>query len=145
MRVITCGSKVPANRSYSTRAILLEEEAIRLCPTFHLQLTFMSSTQFYHSPTSTSHQTAVVRLVTTAYTARPPNHRPQGPDAPQRKPKSRLIRDPLWPLKPSQNHAGRNESSPAARVDPVQARVTFESRLPELADPAGPLGVRSLI
>lgn len=48
-RLITSGSKFPVNRFYNTQAILLKEEAIRLRPTFHLRLTFMSSTQFYHS------------------------------------------------------------------------------------------------
>lgn len=48
-RLITSGSKFPANHFYNTWAILLKEEAIRLRPTFHLRLTFMSSTQFYHS------------------------------------------------------------------------------------------------
>ena len=32
--------------AYDTRLVLLEEEAARRCPTFHLQLTFLSSTQF---------------------------------------------------------------------------------------------------
>lgn len=48
-RLITSGSKFPVNRFYNIQAILLKEEAIRLRPTFHLRLTFMSSTQFYHS------------------------------------------------------------------------------------------------
>lgn len=48
-RLITSGSKFPVNHFYNTQAILLKEEAIRLRPTFHLRLTFMSSTQFYHS------------------------------------------------------------------------------------------------
>lgn len=47
-RLITSGSKFPVKRFYNTQAILLKEEAIRLRPTFHLRLTFMSSTQFYH-------------------------------------------------------------------------------------------------
>lgn len=47
-RLITSGSKFPANHFYNTQAIL-KEEAIRLRPTFYLGLTFMSSTQFYHS------------------------------------------------------------------------------------------------
>ena len=48
-RLITSGSKFPANHFYNTQAILLKEKAIQLRPTFHLRLTFMSSTQFYHS------------------------------------------------------------------------------------------------
>lgn len=49
VRLITSGSKFPLNHFYNTQAILLKEEAIWLRPTFHLCLTFMSSTQFYHS------------------------------------------------------------------------------------------------
>lgn len=48
-RLITSGSKFPVNHFYNTQAIRLKEEAIRLRPTFHLRLAFMSSTQFYHS------------------------------------------------------------------------------------------------
>lgn len=48
VRLITSGSKFPVNHFYDTQAILLKEEAILPCPTFHLCLTFMSSTQFYH-------------------------------------------------------------------------------------------------
>lgn len=53
-RLITSGSKFPVNRLYNAQAILLKEEAILLCPTFHLRLTFMSSTQFYHSDCNVS-------------------------------------------------------------------------------------------
>ena len=43
VRLITHGSKFPVNHFYNTQAILLEEQAIQLRPTFHLRLTFMSS------------------------------------------------------------------------------------------------------
>lgn len=49
VKLITSGSKFPVKRFYNTEAILLKEEAARPRPTFHLRLTFMSSTQFYHS------------------------------------------------------------------------------------------------
>lgn len=53
-RLITRGSKFPVNRLYNTQAILLKEEAIQLCPTFHLRLTFTSPIQFYHSDCNVS-------------------------------------------------------------------------------------------
>ena len=40
--------KIPTE-SFFQQAILLKDEAIRLRPTFHLRLTFLSSAQFYHS------------------------------------------------------------------------------------------------
>lgn len=49
VRLITSGSKFPLNHFDNTQAILLKDEAIRLRPTFHLGLTFMSSAQFYNS------------------------------------------------------------------------------------------------
>lgn len=73
---------------------------------------------------------------------RPPNHGPEGRDAPRWKPKSRPIRDPLWPLYPCRT---TQDIPNHRRRQPDPGPLTFESRLPELADPAGPLGVRSLI
>lgn len=144
MRVITCGSKVPANHFYNTRAILLEEEAIRLCPTFHLQLTFMSSTQFYHSQWNVYlssdgssapcyyclNRAGLLIIAPRAGTL----------------PNENLNQDLLGFLsgcytlcrttQDITNHGPRQ---------PSPGPVTFESRPPELADPAGPFSVRSLI
>lgn len=136
MRVITCGSKVPANHFYNTRAILLEEEAIRLCPTFHLQLTFMSSTQFYHSELSVYLSSGGTR-------------------APCYYCLDLLIRAPRAGTLPDENLnqdllgilSGRSTQDIRNRrpCHPSPGPGTFESRAPESADPAGPFSVRSLI
>lgn len=93
VRHITHGSKFPLNHFYSTQAILLKEEAVRLCPTFHLCLTFTSSTQFYHSECYVYFSSDVV-VVTRWYVllllkpCRPPNHLPKGKYGPHWKSKS---------------------------------------------------------
>lgn len=143
MRVITCGSKVPANHFYNTRAILLEEEAIRLCPTFHLQLTFMSSTQFYHSESNVYlssggsrapcyyclNRAGLLIIAPRAWTL----------------PNENLNQDLLGILcGPAEPHRISGIIVRRPR-QPGPGPVTFESRLPELADPAGLFSVRSLI
>lgn len=81
-RLITSGSKFPVNHFYNTQAILLKEEAIRRCPTFHLRLTFMSSTQFYHSECNAYRSSDAVVVLSLLKPCRPPNHLPEGQCAP---------------------------------------------------------------
>lgn len=53
VRLITLGSEFPPSLFYDVRSTVLKETAIQSRPTFHLRLTFMSSTQFYRGKGST--------------------------------------------------------------------------------------------
>lgn len=76
VRLITLGSEFPPSLFYDVRSTVLKETAIPSCPTFHLCLTFMSSTQFYHGKGSISpHQMQSCYYLNRAGL---PNHLPTG-------------------------------------------------------------------
>lgn len=114
-RLITRGSKFPVSHFRNIPAIVLKEAAIHQRPTFHLRLTFMSSTQFYHSERDVypSSDTALVLLLLKP--CRPPNHLPAGPARCRLKPTYRLITQPR-PLGRSPPRAPRPSQRGAFRA-----------------------------